>query len=163
MRNKEAFLLALQLDVSQARAEITTNTRGELTKGTDRFLYVNAAGLKVKTRVFAYNYWAEAELHGATISTADAEPLLISDSELPIVKVSYEDKLAPVPIGPNQKIPPRILRCDIGKVRMNVPERIWEFINEAQKMVEFEQPTKPRSDSSSKLLYRQIYFLKTRR
>ena len=150
MRNKEAFLIALQLDVSQARAEITTNTRGELTKGSDRFLYVNADGLKFKTRVFAYNYWAEAELHGATISTADAEPLLISDSELPIVKVSYEDKLAPVPFGPNQKVPPKILRCDIGKVRMNVPERIWEFINEAQKMVEFEQPkARPDTDSES--------------
>ena len=149
MRNKEAFLLALQLDVSQARAEITTNTRGELTKGSDRFLYVNADGLKVRTRVFAYHYWAEAELHGATISTADVEPLLISDSELPIVKISYEDKLAPVPLGSDKKVPPRILRCDIGKVRMNVPERIWEFINEAQKMVEFEQPKPPRPDNAS--------------
>ena len=98
--------------------------------------------------MYAYNYWAEAELHGATISTADVEPLLISDSELPIVKVSYEDKLAPVPIGPNQKVPPKILRCDIGKVRMNVPERIWEFINEAQKMVEFER-AKPSPDTDS--------------
>lgn len=148
MNNKEAFLLALQLDVSQARAEVTTNTRGELSKGSDRFLFVNADGLRVKTRVYAYNYWAEAELHGATISTADAEPLLISDSALPIVKVSYEDKLAPVPIGPNQKVPPRILRCDIGKVRMNVPERIWEFINDVQKMVEFEQ-SKPPPDTES--------------
>ena len=33
MQNKEAFLLALQLDVSQARAEITTNTRGRINKG----------------------------------------------------------------------------------------------------------------------------------
>ena len=148
MNNKEAFLLALQFDVSQARAEITTNTRGELSKGSDRFLYVNADGLRVKTRVYAYNYWAEAELHGATISTADVEPLLISDSQLPIVKVSYEDNLAPVPIGPNQKVPPKILRCDIGKVRMNVPERIWEFINDIQKMVQFEQP-KPRLDTDS--------------
>jgi hypothetical protein len=146
MRSKEAFLLALQLDVTQAQAEITTKTQGELMKGSDRFLHVNAAGLKIKTRVFAYNFWAEAELRGATISTADAEPLLISDSELPIVKVSFEDKLAAVPVGPDKKIPPRILRCDIGKVKMNVPERIWEFITDAQKMVEFEQPKAPVSN-----------------
>jgi hypothetical protein len=150
MRNKEAFLLALQLDVTQAAAEVTTNTHGELAKGQDRFLHVNAAGLKLRTRLFAYNYWAEAELHGATISTADAEPLLISDSDLPIVKVSYEDKLAPVPIGPNKKVPPRILRCDIGKVKMNVPERIWEFIENAQKMVEFEGQ-KPSIETSSEV------------
>lgn len=150
MRNREAFLLALQLDVTQARAEVTTNTKGELAKGTERFLYVNADGLRFKTRVFAYNYWAEAELHGATICTADAEPLLISDSELPIVRVSYEDKLAPVPLGPKRRVPPRILRCDIGKVKMNVPERIWEFIADAQKMVAIE-PAKPSLDTDSEI------------
>jgi hypothetical protein len=143
MRNKEAFLLALQLDVTQAQAEITTNTGGDLMKGSERFLHVNAAGLRIKTRVHAYNFWAEAELRGATISTADDEPLLISDSKLPIVKVSFEDKLAAVPVGTSKKIPPRILRCDIGKVKMNVPERIWEFITDAQKMVEFEPPKAP--------------------
>lgn len=152
MQSSEAFLLALQLDVTQAQAEITTNTNGELTKGADRFLYVNADGLVVKTRVWAYNYWAEAELHGATIFTADKEPLLISDSELPIVKISYEDKLAPVPLGNDHEVPPRILRCDIGKVRMNVPERIWEFIDEAQKLVEFEPPKLgPDSESDTTL------------
>ena len=148
MRNKEAFLLALQLDVTQAAAEITKNTHGELAKGQDRFLHVNAAGLKLRTRVFAYNYWAEAELRGATISTADNEPLLISESDLPIVKISYEDKLAPVPIGPDKKLPPRILRCDVGKVKMNVPERIWEFIEDGKKLFEFDNQ-KSTSETSS--------------
>ena len=148
MRSREAYLLALQLDVTQACAEITANTKGQMTKGTDRFLYVDADGLKVKTRVYAYNYWAEAELHGAIISTAEPEPLLVSDSELPIVKISYEDKLVPIPMGPMNKIPPRILRCDIGKVKMNVPERIWEFIDEAQKLVEL-GPSVPPPDHDS--------------
>ena len=152
MKNREAYLLALQLNISQAEAEITTNTNGALTKGNDRFLYVNADGLQLKTRVFAYNYWAEAELQGATICSADDEPLLISDSRQTVVKLSYEDKLAPVPSGRYgaHRIPPRILRCEIGKVEMNVPERIWEFIDEAQKMVQFEPPPKPtKSDKDS--------------
>lgn len=149
MKNREAYLLALQLDISQAQAEITTTTNGALTKGHDRFLYVNADGLKIKTRVFAYNYWAEAELHGATICTADEEPLLISDSRQTVVKLSYEDKLAPVPMGSHGDVPPRILRCDIGKVEMNVPERIWEFVDEAQKMVRFEPPNRVVEDKTS--------------
>lgn len=156
MRSKEAFLLALQLDVVQVRSEITTNTHGNLSKGTTRFLHVNADGLKFRTGVYAYNYWAEAELHGATIKTADDEPLLISDSALPIVKISFEDKLAPVPIGPGKRPPPRVLKCDIGKVRVNVPERIWEVVNEVQKMVQFEPP-RPTTPGSELTLPSDLY------
>ena len=152
MKNREAYLLAFQLDISQAEAEITATTNGGLSKGPDRFLYVNADGLKLKTRVFAYNYWAEAELHGATICTADEQPLLISDSEQTVVKLSYEDRLGPtVPVGQDGHVPPRILRCEVGKVEMNVPERIWEFIDEAQKLVDFQPPklTSPEKESDT--------------
>jgi len=142
-RNKEAFMLALQLDVSQAQAEVTRSTNHQLSKGTDRFLHINADGLKVRMRVFAYRFWAETELHGAIIRTAADEPLLISDHELPIVKISYENKLTV--IGVDYNVLPRIIRCDIGKVRMNLPERIWEFVNDVQKLAQIES-LKPRSD-----------------
>jgi Vacuolar-sorting associated protein 13, adaptor binding domain len=148
MRNKEAFLLAFQLDVKQAKAEITRGSHG-LTRGQERFLAVNAAGLNLRMRVYAYNYWIESELHGATISTADPEPLLISDHELPIMKISYEDNLGSVPIGPGKRALPRILRCDIGKVRMNLPERIWEVISAAQKLGQVEGQIQDVSEGTS--------------
>ena len=150
MQSQQAFMFALQLDVSQAIAEVTTNTNNQLSKGSERFLHINADGLKLRARVFAFTYWAEAELHGATIRTVAEEPLLISDDELPIVKVSLEDKLSAVPIGVDHKVPPKIIRCDIGKVRMNVPEWIWEFIDNVQKLAQIEAP-KPRPDASSEI------------
>jgi hypothetical protein len=151
IRNKEAFIFAVQLDVSQAGAEVTTNTNNQLSKGKDRFLSLDAEGLKARMKLYSFRVWAEAELHGATIETADEEPLLVSDEAQPIVKVSYEQPLGAIPIGVDNKINSRRLNCEIGKVQMNVPERIWEFIDDVQRLAQIEAPTRPLPDVSSQV------------